>query len=240
MHAWVNMILGTWGASDEITKLAADSVLAKKIDGKLLLSSASEGAERIRGDFSLPEIDRTGPSDASTSDDHDSMIARHARYLVDALCAKILCNAAIHGWQAKAVFPPAYLVSLAKQWLGENATKTGTTEHAVCGVLENMNMGSARVTMLLPEDTANLIPFEKRSNASEVTDALSNMWSLARNLALSEDASIQLGAHAQVLTAYVCFCVRVRVRVCVCVCTYIRICMYHLCIRLYAVVFMSV
>ncbi len=237
VHAWVNMVLGTWGASDEITKLATDSVLAKKIDGKSLLASASGGAERIRDDFSLPEIDRTGPSDASTTDDRDPVIARHARYLVDALSAKVLCNAAMHGWQAEAVFSCTDLVSWAKQTLCGNATKTGTAEHAVCGVLEDMKMGSARVSMLLPGDAADLIPFERRSNGSEINNALSNVWSCARNLAMSGDASRLLDAHAQVLKPCVCVCV---CGVCVCVCVCVWVWCVRVCVRVYASIWMHV
>jgi hypothetical protein len=189
--------------------------------------------DRVRSDLSLPKVDSTGSEDASATDDHDSLIARHAQYLIDSLSAKVLCNAAMmmhEEWQAKAVFSAAELVTCVKQLLGGNAAKSGTAEHAVCGVLETMNMDAERMCMLLPKDTVHLIPFRMRPCASEVTEALSRVWSRVRNVALSGgdvaqclDANLQVPCVCVCVCVNVCVCVRARasVRACVlCVCIY--------------------
>jgi hypothetical protein len=230
VQAWIEKTLTKWGSSEDLIKLATDSVLTKRIDGQALFSSVSEGEERISADMSLPKLDETDHADAEDSEDHESLIKRHAQRLLDTLSAKVLCNAAktIHGRQAEARFSAAELVLWVGQSLGENATKTGTAEHAICKVLENMKMDCEGMCMLLPGDAHVLVPLGMRPCSLDVTDTLSRIWLRLRNVALSGNDNV--GALVVCLWVGGCgcgVCHGLRTRVCICVlCVCVCVCIY--------------
>jgi hypothetical protein len=160
---------------------------------------------RVRGlrmDMSLPDCDKSEHDDDNDNDEHESLIIQHAQRLLDALSAKVLCKAAtmLPGQQPKVHFSAAELVSSLGQLLGENASKAGTAEHAVCGVVENMKMDGEGMCRLLLEEAAVLVPVRMRPCSSDIIDALSRSWLRLRDMVLSRDHDV--GA----LCVFVCQC----------------------------------
>jgi hypothetical protein len=193
--SWANMVLSKWGSSGKVIRQATDSVSARNIDGKTLLSLVAEGAEKVCMHLSLPARPNVV---ADTSAIHD--MTAYSQILVDGLSAKVLINAAINGLRTnRHLLAVQEIVSWMKQSLGENAAKAGTSEHAICLSLESMQMDSDRLGMLLPEDAEDLIPFHMRPHASLATRAaLSQAWAHVYRMVLSKDSDEGNDVIAQV------------------------------------------